>query len=64
MSNISDRERERFRALLRQAATGDSRRLHPDPYERKHATGTDSSSRASGAAQTFAKRSRTTPKSR
>lgn len=33
MSYVSERERERFRALLRQAATEDSRRLHPDRCE-------------------------------
>lgn len=33
MSYVSERERERFRALLRDAATEDSRRLHPDRCE-------------------------------
>ena len=36
MSYESDRERERFRALLRHAASEDSRRLHPE----RHATET------------------------
>jgi hypothetical protein len=39
MSYVSDRERERFRALLRHAAIEDSRRLHPDPYERETRSG-------------------------
>ena len=39
MSYVSEGERERFRALLRQAATEDSRRLHPDPYERQTPNG-------------------------
>ena len=33
MSYVSEGERDRFRALLRQAATEDSRRLHPDRCE-------------------------------
>ena len=33
MSYVSDRERERFRELLRRAATEDSQRLHPDRGE-------------------------------
>ena len=33
MSYVSERERERFRELLRRAATEDSQRLHPDRGE-------------------------------
>ena len=33
MSYVSERERERFRELLRRAATEDSERLHPNRRE-------------------------------
>jgi hypothetical protein len=35
MSYESDRERERFRALLRHAASEDSQRLHPERHTTK-----------------------------
>ena len=52
MSYVSERERERFRALLARAAAEDSRRLHSEPRDDGRAsTGTGSDPPAGGETQ-------------
>ncbi len=47
MSYESGRERERFRALLRDAEEEDFRRLHPDRGESANTTGSSSNAKRS-----------------